>query len=222
MENMQIYNAAKECPPNALREIRAGRLKGKSDINPMWRIKRLTELFGACGVGWYYEVERQWTEQGANGEVAAFCNIALYIKTDGEWSKPIKGTGGSMFTANESKGLYTSDECYKMALTDAISVACKALGFAADVYWGADCTKYNQQRGQPQQSAPAPQQNTPPPQQPANKISKATVDAIEGLIEKTNSNRPELLKYYGVNDIKDLNPDQAKNCMGILKGRAAK
>ena len=29
--------------------------------------------------------------------------------------------------------MYTSDECYKMALTDALSVACKALGVAADV-----------------------------------------------------------------------------------------
>ena len=29
-----------------------------------------------------------------------------------------------------------------MALTDAISVACKALGFGADVYWQADATKY--------------------------------------------------------------------------------
>lgn len=30
-----------------------------------------------------------------------------------------------------------------MALTDAISVACKALGFGADIYWEAGRTKYN-------------------------------------------------------------------------------
>ena len=35
----------------------------------------------------------------------------------------------------ESKGAYVSDECYKMALTDALSVAMKALGVAADVYF---------------------------------------------------------------------------------------
>ena len=206
MEKMQIYNASKECPPNALREIRAGRLKGKSDINPMWRIKQLTELFGVCGVGWYYDVERQWTEQGANGEVAAFCNISLYIKADGEWSKPIKGTGGSMMVANESKGLYTSDECYKMALTDAISVACKALGFAADVYWDADRTKYNQQREQPQQ--PAPQ-----------KISIATVKTIDGLIIQTNSDRAKLLDFFKVGSLNDMTPDQATKCVAMLKSK---
>jgi hypothetical protein len=36
----------------------------------------------------------------------------------------------------ESKGLYADDEGYKMATTDAISVACKMLGFASDVYEG--------------------------------------------------------------------------------------
>ena len=48
-----------------------------------------------------------------------------------------------MLVASETKGLYVNDECYKMALTDAISVACKALGMGADVYWNKDTTKYN-------------------------------------------------------------------------------
>lgn len=30
-----------------------------------------------------------------------------------------------------------------MATTDAISVACKQLGFGADIYWGADRSKYD-------------------------------------------------------------------------------
>lgn len=142
-DNLKLYNAVRKCPENALKEIKAGRLKGMSDINPMWRIQMLTEQFGICGIGWYYDIVRQWTEQGANGETAAFVNINLYIKNDGEWSKPIEGTGGSMLIANERSGAHTSDECYKMALTDAISVACKALGFAADVYWQTGRSKYS-------------------------------------------------------------------------------
>lgn len=142
MGNMDIYNAVRTVPKEALKPIMAGRLKGKSDINPMWRIKVLTELFGPCGFGWKYEVTKQWTQEGSNGEIAAFCNINLYIKDAGVWSEAIPGTGGSAFVAKEKSGLYVSDECYKMALTDAISVACKALGVAADVYWNADHTKY--------------------------------------------------------------------------------
>jgi len=142
MDNMEIYNAFRAVPETAQKTIGAGRLKGKTDINPMWRIKALTECFGPCGVGWTYTIDRQWVEPGANGEVAAFVNISLRVKIDGEWSEPIPGTGGSAFVENETKGPHTSDECYKMALTDAISVSCKALGFGADIYWSAGKTKY--------------------------------------------------------------------------------
>lgn len=141
MDKMDIYNVVRTVPEIAKREIRGGRLNGKTDINPMWRIKTLTEQFGPCGIGWYYKTVRQWTESYGE-EVAAFVNIELYIRTDGEWSQPIFGVGGSMFAEKEQKGIHVSDECYKMATTDAISVACKQLGIGADVYWDKDKTKY--------------------------------------------------------------------------------
>lgn len=143
MENLAIYNAVRSVPDSAKRQIGAGRLKGKTDINPMWRLKTLTEQFGPCGIGWKYVITDKRLEQGANGEVAAFLDIDLFVKVDGAWSEAIPGTGGSAFVAKEKNGSYTSDECFKMALTDAISVACKALGFGADVYWEADRSKYD-------------------------------------------------------------------------------
>lgn len=143
MDNLTIYNEVRNVPDSAKRRIEAGRLKGKTDINPMWRIKALTETFGPCGFGWKYVITDKRLEQGANGEIAAFLDIDLFVKADGVWSDAIPGTGGSAFVAKEKNGLYTSDECFKMALTDAISVACKALGFGADVYWEADRSKYD-------------------------------------------------------------------------------
>ena len=124
----------------------------------MWRIKALTEQFGPCGIGWKYTITDKRLENGANNEVSAFVDIDLYIKVDGEWSDAIPGTGGSAFVASERNGLYTSDECFKMALTDAISVACKALGFGADVYWAKDATKYTPrpERQQPTEAAGKP------------------------------------------------------------------
>lgn len=143
MDNLTIYNEVRNVPDSAKRRIEAGRLKGKTDINPMWRIKALTEKFGPCGFGWKYVITDKRLEQGANGEIAAFLDIDLFVKADGVWSDAIPGTGGSAFVAKEKNGPYTSDECFKMALTDAISVACKALGFGADVYWEADRIKYD-------------------------------------------------------------------------------
>lgn len=144
MNNLELYDKFRKVPETAKKNISGGRLKGMTDINPMWRIKTLTEEFGICGFGWYYEITDKWIETSmAKDEITANVKINLYVKRDNEWSKPIVGIGGSMLVANERNGLYVNDECYKMALTDAISVACKSLGIGADVYWNKDNTKYN-------------------------------------------------------------------------------
>ena len=162
MENMAIYEQGKAVPIEAKKSIQAGRLKGFTDINPMWRIRKLTEMFGPCGIGWYYNVEREWLEPTETGEVAAFVRIHLYIKVDGEWSKPIVGVGGSAFVANESKGARMSDEAYKMAQTDALSVACKNLGIGAEVYWAAGETKYGAWNPNNQRPDAPPKPAAPP------------------------------------------------------------
>jgi len=54
-----------------------------------------------------------------------------------------RGLGGASFVTDEKNGLYQSDECFKMALTDAIGVSCKALGMSADIYFAKDNTKYD-------------------------------------------------------------------------------
>lgn len=158
MENLEIYEKLRSVPQTAIRPIQAGRLKGKSDINPMWRIKAMTEAFGICGIGWKYEIVRQWTEQHGQ-EVKAYCNINLYVKVGGEWSEAIPGTGGSSEVEVQRSGIYVSDECYKMALTDALSVSMKALGVAADIYYQNDATKYNQPQTAPSQSQQAKEED---------------------------------------------------------------
>lgn len=144
MENMEIYNKVREVPQEAQKPIKGGRLKGFTDINPQWRIQMLTECFGPCGIGWYFEIKDKWIDTAGNGEAIASVMIHLFVKLDLEWSEPIIGIGGSKFISNEGNGTYVSDECFKMATTDAISVACKNLGFGADIYWKDGRTKYDQ------------------------------------------------------------------------------
>ena len=159
--NLSIYERVRCVPKEAKKEIEAGRLKGKNDINPMWRIKKLTEVFGPAGFGWYTEIVRTWTEASESGEMAVFVDIHLFVKKDGEWSKPIYGNGGNRLVANEKKYEngqqvyipYLDDDAYKKAYTDAISVAAKALGIGADVYFEKDITKYDSQPQAVQQQA---------------------------------------------------------------------
>ena len=135
--NMKLWEEVKQPPKEALRPILGGRLAGKTDINPQWRYQAITEQFGPCGIGWKVEPVRKWTEPGPEGQVFAFVDVNVYIRLDdGSWSDPIPGTGGSMLIAKESGGLHANDEAFKMADTDAVSVAFKRLGFGADVYFG--------------------------------------------------------------------------------------
>lgn len=147
MENLEIYNKIKSVPKEAKKTITGGRLSGMTDIKPMWRIEKLTEVFGMCGIGWKAPITNKEIIEGANGEKVAIVDIELFVKVGDKWSEGITGTGGSSFIAKEKQGLYTSDECFKMAYTDALSVACKSLGMGADVYWGD--SKYNTEEDEP-------------------------------------------------------------------------
>ena len=149
MDNMEFWGKLQTTPQEARKPIQAGRLKGMTDINPMWRFKMLTQVFGPCGIGWKYRIVNKWTEKGLDNEIKAFVEVNLSIKYDGEWSEPIPGVGGSSFVTVERNGPYCSDECYKMALTDAISVCCKALGMSADIYFEKDRDKYTAEEAEP-------------------------------------------------------------------------
>lgn len=144
-ENMAFYQQFRECPKEAQKPIAAGRLKGMTDINPVWRIKILTEVFGPVGIGWVCPVVERWVEESPETkERVANVRVQLRYKHNGEWSEPIDGIGGAMLVAQESKGIHADDEAFKKAYTDAISVACKSLGIAADIYFARDPdTKYS-------------------------------------------------------------------------------
>lgn len=144
--NLHLWEQFKAVPKEYQSKIEAGRIKGFTSINPMWRIKVLTEKFGPCGIGWRIgEVVFKETATETK-EIMVRCTLNLYVKENEKWSEAIPGTGGAKLVALETKGLNANDEADKMAMTDAISTACKLLGVGADIYLsgkGDDTNKYN-------------------------------------------------------------------------------
>src|SRR3990172_3459959 len=163
MMNMEIYDKLKQPPDWAKKAITGGRLKGKTDINPQWRYQAMTEQFGMCGIGWMYEIKRLWIEPAANEQVFAFAEIKLYVKNGDDWSVPIPGIGGNMLVDKDKNGLYCNDEAYKMAVTDALSVAMKMLGVGAEVYSEqSDGSKYDRTRDNAATPRPTANQDARP------------------------------------------------------------
>ena len=153
MENaLAIYESLARPPKTALKQITAGKLKDKTDINPQWRYKAMTEKFGLVGIGWKYEIQKLWTESGAGSESLAFAQVAVFVKDGDRWSDPIVGIGGSKLVQIEKGAPVSNDEGYKMAVTDAFSTALKMLGVAADIYAGMwDGSKYKDDTDTPPQ-----------------------------------------------------------------------
>lgn len=166
-DNLSAWNALARPPKEALKAIKGGRLSGMTDINPTWRLKAMTEVYGPVGTGWWYTIDGFDTHDMA-GEVALLARITLYIAGR---EHGIPGVGGSMLVASEKGGMRLSDEAWKMAVTDALSVAMKALGVGAEVYMGNwDGSKYRN-------SEPTPEK----PKVPAELLDSATKAARLGI-----------------------------------------
>lgn len=153
MSNMRFWDLVSQTPKDAQKPIEAGRLKGKTDISPMWRIRKLTEMFGPAGIGWKVEVVEKELVPGGEDETRAFVHLNLYIRDGETWSDAIPGFGGSSFTTKERSGVYTDDDCYKKAFTDAFGSACKLLGFSEDIYTSNYGTKYDKRPEQERKPA---------------------------------------------------------------------
>jgi len=184
-QNLETYEKLRNVPKEAQKQFNNGKFSG-TDINPMWRIKKMTEVFGMCGIGWYVEVVNREMIKADNGEQSAFISVKLYIKDEksGEWSKPIYGEGGNSYEKVTRNGISVSDEAFKMAYTDAISNATKMLGLGADIWFANDKTKYTEERNVTTRVVA-----TKAPEQP-------TVIDTKKVIFDYLANNAEALSYY--------------------------
>ena len=119
-------------------------------------------------------------------EICVFVVIELYVKYEGEWSRAIPGTGGSKLATKERNGVYVSDECYKMATTDALSVACKNLGIGADVYWKEGRTKYDQTDDS------------------SSEVPSTDISGLRSYLNKNGLNEKKILEAYKLTSISQL------------------
>lgn len=176
-DNMLIYEAGRSVPPEAQKAASNGNFSF-TDINPMWRIKKLTEMFGMAGIGWYTEILSERSETYGD-TVMAIVDINLYVKVGDEWSKPIYGTGGNLLVQATKSGAKPSDEGYKKAYTDALSIACKALGIGADIWYSKDPTSKYTDKYVDIKATPV----TPAPPQPKQTPAKAIVKPIPAPVD---------------------------------------
>lgn len=198
--NTQLWDKLRRPPKTALKQIKGGRLSGMTDVNPQWRYQAMTAAFGPCGDGWKYEIVKVWTEQA--GDLAlSFAHVNLYVRYAEAWSAPIPGIGGSSMIAKEKGGLHVSDECYKMAITDALSVAMKMLGVAADIYAGLwDGSKYRDV-------------------DEGKAVTPAQAAAIRQMIQETTTDEGKFLEWAKAGSIEEMDAAKYGPAVKLLESK---
>lgn len=194
MDNMRIYNAGRAVPPGAVKKITAGAYgkAGLSDINPQWRIEKMTELFGPCGIGWTWQPEDIRMEDGL---CLAHVTVRYREESGGAFSEPVHGYGGTVM------GRMNDDsDVLKSTFTDAVSNALRYIGIGADVWYkpGREATE---NQFDTKYSAP-PKQST---------VKPATAEQLRQIKELFTQERiAKMLTFYKIPDTAALTEAQAK------------
>jgi hypothetical protein len=107
-----------------------------------------------------------------------------------------------MLVPLEAGGLYANDEAFKMAVTDALSVAMKMLGMGADIYAGLwDGSKYA---------------NKPEAQ---NVITKQQAQEINKLLAETKSDVPKFLAFMGAETVDTILAKDYQKAKGMIEAK---
>ena len=102
-EAVKLFESAEKPPSDALKLIEAGKLKGKNEISPLWRMKKMTDMFGQYGNGWKIEIIEKWKEPiESTKEVIIQVAINLYTRNrrTGEWNAPSPAFGAKKHTCS--------------------------------------------------------------------------------------------------------------------------
>lgn len=140
MSNTELWDKlGKTDPAHTKGFSRAGGFKGTA-IKPMWVFRRMTEQFGACGVGWGVN-EPSFQVVPSDGEILVYCTASIW---HGQRDQIVFGVGGDkVATKRQSGQTFCDDEAFKKSFTDAITNALKLIGVGADVHMGLfDDVKY--------------------------------------------------------------------------------
>lgn len=148
MTDTTIWDAlSKTDPKNTKGFKRPGGFSGTA-IKPQWVIQRLTEHFGACGVGWGAFEPSFQVVPGNNGEMLVYATVSAW---HGSRDNILWGVGGDKIVtyikANEQydrpERWENDDEAFKKAFTDGLMNAFKFIGVGHDVHMGRfDDSKY--------------------------------------------------------------------------------
>lgn len=145
-ENIELWQKVCDTDPKFIKDFQGKRFRG-SAINPMYQIKKATELWGPCGGNWGWTVLNENYVDGAPlfaQDKTVACKETIHTilieffyphPTKRDESAKVVHSGATTVISQDKYGNFFSDEEHrKKSITDAVSKALSMLGFSSDIY----------------------------------------------------------------------------------------
>lgn len=141
-DNLELWNKVERTPIEHTKEITGKSYRGNSP-KPHYLIRKATETFGPCGIGWGFTIADERVEEGAGGSKVHFARVKVWYEWSGKRGE-VEHVGGTEFSGVRASGkTFTDEDAPKKSVTDALVKALSMMGFAGDIFMGRyDDSKY--------------------------------------------------------------------------------
>jgi hypothetical protein len=133
-DNLALWHSVERTDPSHTKAITGKPYKGNSP-KPYYLVKKATELFGPCGIGWGFSIVSERIEDGAPGDKVHIAHVRVWYIWNGARGE-VEHVGNTMFAGKNKNGPFTDEDAPKKSITDALVKALSMLGFAGDIFIG--------------------------------------------------------------------------------------
>lgn len=180
-DNLALWQAVEKTPVEHTKAITGKSYSGTSP-KPHYLVRKATETFGPCGIGWGFTVDER-VEAGAMIDADHFekmhiAKVTVWYEWGGKRGE-VTHVGGTPFSGKRASGKpYTDEDAPKKSVTDALVKALSMIGFAGDIFMGRyDDSKYvNDLRDEAREAAkPEPSKDKPKQKEQRNSVIADTL-----------------------------------------------
>lgn len=178
-DHLALWNAVSKTPPGETKAITGKPYSGTSP-KPFYLVKKATETFGPCGIGWGFDIVSERIEDAAPGDKLHIARVRVWYKWNGERGE-VEHVGQTPLSGTRSSGkTYTDEDAPKKSVTDALVKALSMIGFAGDIFMGRyDDSKYVAELKAEERIAAAPAPANDEPTESERLIVAAAKTAID-------------------------------------------
>jgi len=134
-ENKAIWDQAFTTDPQFVKNITGKQYQGSSP-SPFWIVRRATEIFGPCGLGWGYNILSERIERFGEIDTVHIAMVEVWYMHEGKRGS-FQHIGQTKMSYKTAKGGVMLDEdAPKKSVTDALVKGLSMIGFAGDIFLG--------------------------------------------------------------------------------------